>query len=450
MNTILLGRSLARLSLEIDRSRQSTLLRQNRRLRRLLRHAYARSPFYRRHYRSAGIREGDLDAVPIRDIPTITKSELMDNFDELVCDAAVRREDLERFIADPSTPGRKYLGRFAVVHSSGSSGTVGLFVYGPAAWSILGALTVSRVGGSSVRLLRRTRLAFVGATDGHYAGITLSREAPRYLYDFRALSVQAPIEEIVRELNEFQPHMINGYASGAHLLAMEQLGGRLRIAPRAIVCSGDALTDLVRSHVREAFAIEPTNLYASSESICMGVQRSSGEDMELFDDWHVFEVVDEHLREVAPGETGRLVLTNLYNTTQPLIRYQMSDLLTRSSGPETQARRFQRIRGLSGRSEESLTFVVDGQERRLSPHVLGEFFVPGLEKFQYVHRSPDELVMRAKVRHDGELVRDRIHQKMRDLLTVSGLHEKLRFRLEIVDRIDNDSGTGKFRLIERR
>jgi len=450
MNTFLLGRSLTHLSLELNRSRQATLLRQERRFRSLLRHAYLHSEFYRRHYHSAGIRGGDLDAIPLRDLPTITKSQVMESFDSLSCDPALRREGVERFVADPTTRGRRYLNRFAVVHSSGSSGTVGLFVYGPEEWSILGALTISRVGRSSVRPLHRTRLAFVGATDGHYAGITLSREAPRFLYEFRPLSIQAPIEQIVAELNAFQPDMINGYASGAHLLAIQQLHGRLRISPRAIVCSGDPLTDLVRSHVQEAFGIEPINLYASSESICMGVQRNGGEDMSLFDDWHVFEIVDERLKEVGPGETGRLVLTNLYNRTQPLIRYEMSDLLTRGDDSRADGHPFQRIRALSGRSEESLSFVVNGQERKLSPHVLGEFFVPGLEKFQYEHHPPDLLLMRAKVRHDGAPVRDRIHEKMHDILVGSGLHETLRFRLEIVDRIDNDARTGKFRLIERR
>jgi phenylacetate-CoA ligase len=449
MNNVLLAKALAVLALENNARPEAVARLQERRLRRILRHAWAHSRFYRRHYRAAGLREADLAAVPLRDVPTVDKNIVMENFDELVCDPAVRREELERFVGDAGTRGMKYRGRFAVVSSSGSSGTIGIFVYGPADWATLGALTMNRVGRSPLRPWRPTRLAFVGATEGHFAGISLSREAPKLMYDFLPLSIQAPVPEIVRALNGFQPEMLNGYASGAHLLAQEQLDGRLHIAPRAIICSGDPLTDLTRALVREAFGVEAVNLYASSESISMGVQPSPREDMRLFNDWHVFEIVDDALREVAPGQTGNLIMTNLYNMTQPLIRYEMSDRLTRSEPDTKSSHGFQTIRALSGRKEESLSFVVDGQERTLSPHVLGEFFVPGLEKIQYVHHSSDVLLMRAKVRGSGEAVRDRIHEKMRDILSASGLRGRLRFELQIVDRIDNDVRTGKFKLIER-
>jgi hypothetical protein len=132
-----------------------------------------------------------------------------------------------------------------------------------------------------------------------------------------------------------------------------------------------------------------------------------------------------------------------------LIRYEMSDRLTKSDRGASSVQGFQTIRALSGRVEESLSFTVDGEERKLSPHVLGEFFVPGLEKIQYIHRSSGVLVMRAKVRGGDDAIRGRIVEKMRDILNAHGLDGKLRFELQIVDRIENDLRTGKFRLIER-
>jgi len=135
--------------------------------------------------------------------------------------------------------------------------------------------------------------------------------------------------------------------------------------------------------------------------------------------------------------------------TQPLIRYEMSDRLTKTDRAAPAAQGFQTIRALSGRVEESLSFTFDGEKRTLSPAVLGESFVPGLEKIQYIHRSTGVLVMRAKVRGGDDMIRGRINEKMRGILSANGLDGKLRFELQIVDRIDNDPRTGKFRLIER-
>src|SRR5688572_30101619 len=63
------------------------------RVRRLLKHAVTKSPFYRDKFR--GI---DPARCSLADLPTTTKAELMADFDRVVTDPAVRRADLERFV----------------------------------------------------------------------------------------------------------------------------------------------------------------------------------------------------------------------------------------------------------------------------------------------------------------------------------------------------------------
>jgi len=63
---------------------------QQRRLRRLLRHAGALSPFYREKFK--GI---DLTRCSLADLPITTKSELMEHFDQVVTDPDVKRADLD-------------------------------------------------------------------------------------------------------------------------------------------------------------------------------------------------------------------------------------------------------------------------------------------------------------------------------------------------------------------
>ena len=56
--------------------------------------------------------------------------------------------------------------------------------------------------------------------------------------------------------------------------------------------------------------------------------------MHLQADWAVLEVVDRRGEPVPPGQPGeKVLLTNLYNTVQPFLRYEVDDVVTMSPGP---------------------------------------------------------------------------------------------------------------------
>jgi phenylacetate-CoA ligase len=58
----------------------------------------------------------------------------------------------------------------------------------------------------------------------------------------------------------------------------------------------------------------------------------------------IVEVVDEAGRHVAPGEPGsKVLLTNLVNLTQPLIRYELSDSAVLDEEPDPSGRPWLRI-----------------------------------------------------------------------------------------------------------
>ena len=73
-------------------SRERLLDYQARELARLRRYAYTRSPFYRRFH------AGGVDG-PLSTLPVLTKSLLMENFDELVTAQDVRLDAVEEYLA---------------------------------------------------------------------------------------------------------------------------------------------------------------------------------------------------------------------------------------------------------------------------------------------------------------------------------------------------------------
>jgi phenylacetate-CoA ligase len=65
-------------------------------LRRLRAHAYARSPFYQQFHKGVTGR-------PLQELPVLTKAILMEHFDELVTDRAIRLADVQAHAASDRT-----------------------------------------------------------------------------------------------------------------------------------------------------------------------------------------------------------------------------------------------------------------------------------------------------------------------------------------------------------
>ncbi|HMJ15983.1 MAG TPA: hypothetical protein VK524_31420, partial [Polyangiaceae bacterium] len=100
---------------------------QRQRLDELVRWAAERSPFYRRLY------GGLPGAIELERLPIVTKSAMMENFDDFVTDPRVTlaalRHHLQEVVGD-----ERFLGELRVMSSSGSSGQKAVFVYDRPAW----------------------------------------------------------------------------------------------------------------------------------------------------------------------------------------------------------------------------------------------------------------------------------------------------------------------------
>jgi phenylacetate-CoA ligase len=168
----------------------------------------------------------------------------------------------------------------------------------------------------------------------------------------------------------------------------------------------------------------------------------------LFSDWHIFEAVDNDLRLVAAGTPGNLLLTNLYNYTQPLIRYQMHDDIVINEQPCGCRWPFPTMRNLAGRQEEFLWFdTADGKRDYLHPSLLVELFVAGLKKFQFLQTQRNAMLMKVIIDGNKEAVLAAIRQRMGEIYREKKLDTTVKLNFEIVQYIPNDPKTGKFKLI---
>jgi phenylacetate-CoA ligase len=150
-------------------------------------------------------------------------------------------------------------------------------------------------------------------------------------YPVRMTAVPATLTlaEIVRRLNDVPPQLLLAHASTLVLLAGEQRAGRLRIRPLMVTSISELLSSESRAAVGAAFGVPPVDGFVSTEGL-VGHSEPGGSVFRFATDMCVVELVDEHDRPVADGvASAKVLLTNLHNHTQPLIRYELTDRFVR-------------------------------------------------------------------------------------------------------------------------
>ena len=309
--------------------------RQASRLRALVRAAQQRSRLYRESL-PAVLPESE-GQIELAALPVVHKKQLMQRFDDWVADPDIHQPELQEFMADPQRVGTAFLGRYIVWESSGSSGEPCLFVQDARAMAVYDALEALRR--CTPRPLQRLfdplylgeRLAFVGATGGHFASVVsverLRRLNPWMGVAFHSLSILKPTASLVAELNALAPTILASYPTAVALLAEQARSGALQIRPAEIWTGGETLTDAVRQLAEETFGCTVRNSYGASEFLSIGWECAHGH-MHANADWVILEPVDEQHRLLPPGEASfSTLLTNLANHVQPLIRYDLGDSL---------------------------------------------------------------------------------------------------------------------------
>lgn len=348
-------------------------------LRALLATAVERSSWHRSRLSDVDIKS--LTDADIGRLPTMTKSDLMDNFDEIVTDPRVTLDMCEA-VVDGRGASDYLFDEYRVVASGGSSGRRGVFVYGWDAWATCYASIVrfqQRDWERDPRLQGVPRVtAVLGAGGGSHMSAALGRTFSNDDNPRHAVPVDQPIDAIVARLNELNPTVLMGYSSFLPTIARQAAAGSLRIAPRRVIAISEPLLPEARAAIERAWGVPVANGYGMSEGVFTG---SCGQSMHLPDDLCIIEPVDSAGTPVAAGEPAcGLLLTNLYNRVLPLIRYEVTDELTVLDGACGCGSPMTRIADPQGRADDAFHF---GDNVVVHPHVLRSVLgVFGITEYQ--------------------------------------------------------------------
>lgn len=397
--------------------------RQHERLEALVRFARERSPFYRERYSQlpAGM-------AALAHLPVVTKRELMERFDEWVTDSQVKRAGVEEFLANPRRVGYPYLGRYGVWTSSGITGRRGVFVHDEGAQAVYTALVIARPPRHMRSLLRGGRLAAL-VTPGHFALTPfvegLRRRYPLVAGSIRLFSALDPLADLVRELDAFRPDSLIGCPTVLHLLAGERQAGRLPIDPRLVTTEGEWLSPATRRSIEAAFHSTVRDTYGASEFLVIASDCGHGW-CHVNSEWVALEPVDRAYLPVPPGQASHSVLlTNLANRVQPLLRYDLGDSVTVSPDPCACGSPYPAIR-VEGRRDEILYFP--DTAGRLVPLLPLAFIsvceeTSGVNSFQIIQAGPTTLRLRLETEAgaDRASIWEDLQRRLRDYLAAQSV-----------------------------
>jgi len=415
---------------------------QEKKLRKLLFYAWEHSQYYRSTFTEAGIGEKQLSALPLSAFPTINKKILMEHFDELVTAADVRQEELRSFDAEESVR-QKTFRNYHVVHSSGSTGKPGYFIYDEAAWNqmLLGIIRGALWGMSMYQIVRlltgKLRIVYIAATEGRYGGAMAVGDGIRGVgAEQMVLDINTPLPQWVDSIQAFKPNMIIGYPSAIKILGELVECGEVEMNVVRVISCGEPLNPGLRAFLQKIFHADVINIYGASESLALGVETGREDGLLLFDDLNVIEV-----------EKEKMYLTSLYNFVQPLIRYEITDHLVLKEPLEGSP--FGRAEILLGRDEDILWFE-DGNGNRdfLHPLAVEGFCIQGLRDYQFrkIDCSAFEMLAEVPEKEKRAAVRREVLEQMERILQEKKL-SYVQFYVRFVKEIMPDSRTGKKPLI---
>jgi phenylacetate-CoA ligase len=406
------------------------------RLKTLVAHARAHSPFHRERLTSDS-------ALPVMD-----KANLIDHYDEIVTDPRLRFAELEEHLqqlhSDELFEGHRVMG------TGGTSGRRALFPYDAREWREVVAAFL-RWGPLTGRRPRPgRRIAVVTTTSPRHMTARLAQTIDVGLMRVLRLDATTPLPRVVQALEHHRPQELHGYPSALALLAVEQLEGRLNIAPGFISTSSEVRTPEMTRLIEEAWGTSPFDVLGVTEAGIMAADCPAHAGLHVFEDQVKAEVIGDDDEAIPDGEPGRLVITPLGARTLPLLRYDTGDLVRATSEPCACGLPYMRLLEIQGRSDDILELAArTGGTVSVHPLVVRSPLASarGVAQYQVVCKIDAvqvALALRAGV--DAEATRAAVREEVASALNAAGADVTVEVTVEH-DLQSRRTGVGKHRLV---
>lgn len=312
-------------------SREQLIAYRHERLHDFMAHCFATVPYYRQLAQEHGLKANDfLTLTDLPKLPILTKEMVQAHY--------------QAFLSEAIPAGQRVM-----IHTSGTTGggfrfatTLTAIQEQWAVWfryrhlhGLQQGVWCGYFGGRSVVPLTQTRPPFW----------RLNRPGKQILFSAYHLSPER-VPLYLAQLNEQQPAWLHGYPSILALLAniMQEKGLRLNYRPRWITIGAENLLPQQVSIIEAVFGLKPIQHYGMAEAVA---------NFSQFPDGNLYVDEDFAAVEFIPNPAGtsyKVIGTNFTNPATPLVRYDVGDMVTLPTEPQTAPGR--QVLAVDGRQED--------------------------------------------------------------------------------------------------
>jgi phenylacetate-CoA ligase len=397
---------------------------QEEKLARLVEHAYAKVPYYKRIFDERGLKPKDIRTQKdLAKLPFLTKQDIRDNYEDLITIGAEKEFWIES-------------------HTSGSTGKPLTFLLDP---------------DSNLRELAYTMRAW---TFGSYKlgdpvivlrsyvpkpGQPLHNHQRRNNFHYLSAYHLTPevMHDYVKIINKSGAKVLRGYPSSLYIFCKFLLEEGIKLPNiDTTITSSEMLLPHYRETISKAIGHPVLDWYGCNERIVTISQCPHSTAYHTNVEYGMLEVVNDKGEVIEEG-TGAVVGTALDNLVMPLIRYRPDDLVTIQKAQTCSCGRGLplEVTQIEGRSDEILAFG----DIMLPPINFYTMFhgIPGIVQFQMI--QDNEKALQVKLVTNKEFTSEARESMITGLTDRIG--KQVTLEIEEVKEIARDAKTGKVKCI---
>ena len=391
-------------------SPEQMLVFQRHQLSQLVRHAKANVPFYKTRLESIFKKNGEIDWNRWREIPIVKRHHLVEQRDSM--------------LATQLPPGH---GATWEEFSSGSSGTPITTRHNLLEGWVSGAVLHRAQRWHSMDW-SKTSVTWMG-DDNQGASWPEGKEneswAPHWLEMSQhgkrySINRSTPEEKVIEFVLRKNAKYLSGRPKSLQSIALAAERLKSSIDLETIAVFGTGVTEDEREDFRRVFGANIMSLYSSGEGCKMAISCETGHHYHINPELNFLEILNDDGSPCSIGQSGRVIITPIYNTAQPLIRYEQGDLAIR--GPACSCgKQLPVLQKISGRITH-LFHLPDG--RNIAPNLPDKEFMSLFEtntwqlvqtgpltvELRYVQTNPDFVPNKTYAR---EIIRQRVHRDLK-------------------------------------
>jgi len=313
------------------------------RLKRIVRYAYERVPYYRKTFDEAGITPDSIKSLDdLQRIPFTTKDTLRENYPFGLF--AVPMEEVVEIHVSSGTTGKPTV--------------VGYTKNDIKLWSTVMARALVCTGATSEDVVQNSYGygLFTGGLGVHYGALEIGATV--------VPTSSGGTKRQIMLMQDFKSTVIT--CTPSYALYMAEEAENMGIDPKSTtlrigIFGAEPWSEAMRQEIENIWGLLACDIYGLSEIIGPGVAiECPGQDgLHIFADHFLPEIIDPDTGEVLDeGEEGELVLTTLTKEAIPLLRYRTRDITSLTYEPCPHCgRTLPRMRKVLGRTDDMLLTI---------------------------------------------------------------------------------------------